>query len=309
MSIVAPDFKSSNDFRFSGHETFGCKFAWIPKASRAITESSTLLNDDEEAMVQLGLGKNMVKSLRFWVVAMGVAENKGAEGYSLTNFGKEVFGPTGLDRYIELPATSWLLHWNLATRRERPLFAWHFIFNCWPYPEFTRSELLAGMKQAARSIDGQRSDVTLSQHLDAFFHTYQPSRGQGREDALDSPLAHLDLLSVAGSRVIEQGKSEVVFALKQLSKRTFSRALLTYSICDYWESWHGGEGTLNLYQLAHGDNSPGRVLRLSEYALREVCEEIAGGFDAPFRVGSSSIQYTLTRENWTRAELLARVYA
>jgi hypothetical protein len=44
--------------KFSGHETFTCRYAWLPKAFNALVENPSALEDDEEAMVKLGVGKN-----------------------------------------------------------------------------------------------------------------------------------------------------------------------------------------------------------------------------------------------------------
>ena len=52
-------------FRFSGHETFPCRYAWLPKAYAALDACPSTFANEEEAMVSLGLGKNMVRALRF----------------------------------------------------------------------------------------------------------------------------------------------------------------------------------------------------------------------------------------------------
>src|SRR5579875_2189747 len=51
------------NYRFSGHETFPCRYAWLPKAYQAINRDAKLLLDDENAMVELGVGKNMVHAI------------------------------------------------------------------------------------------------------------------------------------------------------------------------------------------------------------------------------------------------------
>ena len=63
--------------RFSGHESFACRYAWLPKAYRELRTDPDAFADEDRAMVQLGVGKNMVRSIRFWVEVMGVAEPTG----------------------------------------------------------------------------------------------------------------------------------------------------------------------------------------------------------------------------------------
>jgi hypothetical protein len=61
-------------FKFSGRETFPCRYTWLPKAYTALESNPNALADDEDAMISLGVGKNMVRAIRFWVQAAGVAE-------------------------------------------------------------------------------------------------------------------------------------------------------------------------------------------------------------------------------------------
>jgi hypothetical protein len=55
-------------FRFSGHETFACRYSWLPKAARVVDEDALIFASEREneAMVRLGVGKNMVRAIRFW---------------------------------------------------------------------------------------------------------------------------------------------------------------------------------------------------------------------------------------------------
>jgi epsilon-lactone hydrolase len=54
--------------KFSGHETFACRYAWLPKALQAVESNPRIFSDEDQAMVELGVGKNMVRSIRFWVL-------------------------------------------------------------------------------------------------------------------------------------------------------------------------------------------------------------------------------------------------
>jgi hypothetical protein len=72
--------------RFSGHESFACRYAWLPKAYRELATDPDALADEDRAMVRLGVGKNMVRSIRFWVEVMGVAEPTSGRSFDLTQF-------------------------------------------------------------------------------------------------------------------------------------------------------------------------------------------------------------------------------
>src|SRR5262245_4385627 len=115
--------------KFSGHETFACRYAWIPKALQAIRTDPNLFAHEDRAMVELGVGKNMVRSIRFWVEATGMAMPSDDGSLRPTWLGELVFKSDGLDPYMEDIQTLWLIHWNLSTQIRDPLFAWEFLFS------------------------------------------------------------------------------------------------------------------------------------------------------------------------------------
>src|SRR4051794_17835853 len=114
------------NYRFSGHETFPCRYAWLPKAYRAIEADAGSLADEESAMIDMGVGKNMVRAIRFWVQAAGVATDSRQGGYAVTEFGESIFADRGFDPYLEDIRTLWLIHWQICSNVDEPLFAWDF---------------------------------------------------------------------------------------------------------------------------------------------------------------------------------------
>jgi hypothetical protein len=109
MAAKAND-KALPVFSFSGHETFVFRYGWLKKAYDAARENAQVFGDDQ-AIVTLGVGKNMVRSIRHWALATGVlAEEPKTRGTHLgaTPLADFLFGATGHDPYLEDPNTlSW----------------------------------------------------------------------------------------------------------------------------------------------------------------------------------------------------------
>lgn len=258
--------------RFSGHETFACRFAWLPKAVRLIARDSEALSDDERAILELGLGKNMVRALRFWLEAFDVASASG-RAWSLLPFGETVLGAEGLDPFIERVETQWLLHWRLSSSVESPLFAWRHILYRRMRPDFTRSELLAEMRVEGQRLGYEHSDVTLLQHADVFIHSYLGSLNPASpEDALDGPLVDLGLLRRLSRRRSGADRIEPVFALSSIPIAEVGPAVVDYAIASYWQARRAGESVVTFRDLAHGEGSPGATLRLDPEDLRDHLE-------------------------------------
>src|SRR6267142_7026468 len=100
-SADSPSTKVESAFRFSGHQTFPLRIAWIPKAVAEIMRGCDPLSNIDEGITKLGLGKNMVEALRCWIEAFQIANRVDAI-WSLTPIGKVIFHPeVGLDPYLE----------------------------------------------------------------------------------------------------------------------------------------------------------------------------------------------------------------
>jgi hypothetical protein len=112
-------------YRSSGRETIPSRYAWLPKAVMALDGNPKAFADEDSAIVELGVGKNMVRAIRFWVQAAGIAASA-KDGYELTTFGKELLSGGGYDPFLEDIRTLWLIHWNLSTDTTNPLFAWDY---------------------------------------------------------------------------------------------------------------------------------------------------------------------------------------
>lgn len=258
--------------RFSGHETFACRFAWLPKAVRLIARDPSALSDDDRAILELGLGKNMVRSLRFWLEAFDVAEAH-AGTWSLRPFGAALFGADGLDPYLERVETQWLLHWQLSTAIECPLFAWRHILYRRMRPDFTRSELLTEMRAEGARLGYEHADTTLLQHADILIHTYVGSlTAASPEDALDGPLVDLGLVRRLGRRRGGADRIEPVFALARIAIGEIGARVIDYAIASYWDARRAHETVVTFRDLAYGEGSPGATLRIDVDDLREHLE-------------------------------------
>lgn len=302
------------NFRFSGHETFAFRYAWLPKAYAAVNTKKDIFLDEDAAMVHLGVGKNMVRSIRFWASLLGTIESHGGRSYSVTPFGEKIFNPeTGLDPYLEDSQTQWLLHWRLSTAPE-PLFVWHYLFNRWQESEMISSYI---MPMIFRDLEGlhKLSKNSLDSLLKVFFHTYVPTRGKKSkvvEDNLDCPLVQLRLIEFAGDRAeASSGKKEPIYIFRRGDKPEISLNLFFYCLVDYWGKAASDERTLSYEQIANDIGSPGQIFKLSEEGIQDRLTNL-GQLSQYFVFTDSSTSRLLERKfdnfDQVKSELLEGVY-
>lgn len=298
----------SNEYRFGGHQTFALRIAWLPKAAAAIELGEDPLSNPLDGVVSLGLGKNMVEALRCWIEAFGVA-NKIDQHWALTPFGRAIFGPSGHDRFLEDEQTLWLLHWNIATLRKAPFFAWEFLINRWNEPSFSVSAIMEAFAEEAERTGRSLSAVSARQHFDVWLHTYVPGRSGRGEDGLDSPLSALRLIYPAGERQQPNGRREAVYAFDLERKVTVRPALFEYCIHDWWDAEFEHEETVALRDVTFGRASPGRVFRMSESEVRDRLEAMSRAPEGSFELSESLNQFVIRRRRKIDSfDLLARVY-
>ena len=302
-------------YRISGHESFACRYAWLPKVVYGLKYDERLLAKEEEAMVQLGVGKNMVRSIRFWAHSADIVTNPARDGrLRLTSFATTLLGDGGLDPFLEDVRTLWLLHWKLATRMDAPLLAWDFLLNRWQDPEIVPSIAISALQKEATRHNDKVSPATLVQHFDTFLHTYVPTRGRKgkiHEDNLDCPLVELGLILSVGEREVDRsvGKRETIYAFRREEKPEITAEVFVYCLNSFWQQRHPNEATLSLREVAHGHGGPGQIFKLPEEDVLTRIEGLDRQTAGFLRYGeSSNLQQILRHDFLDEVELLKRIY-
>lgn len=88
--------------KFRAHDTFFIRKGWLSKGMKAVhSKPDVFVAKDENPMDVLGIGSNMVKSLRYWLVATNLTEEALQNKHRVqkfTGFGDQVFEN---DRFME----------------------------------------------------------------------------------------------------------------------------------------------------------------------------------------------------------------
>ena len=261
--------------RFAGHQSFSFRNTWLTKGVTNCAENPGIFRE-EDALVILGVGKNMVDSIKYWCVATQVLELdpeiNNNRGYYLrpTPLGHKIFLETGgWDRYLEDEGTLWLLHYLLATHPAEATTV-YYAFNEMPGLEFTRSTLNKAVTSIAERTPGLNwSESTIRRDLNVFVRTYVGShnvKGMSIEDSLDCPLAELGL--------IYEDPTRRSYTFSRGAKDSLPDAVVLYAVWNYAQQKHELQ-TFRFDELAYQPMGPGRVFKLDEPALAERLERLA----------------------------------
>lgn len=177
-------------YSFSGHESFPCKSLWLKKGYDFVVQEKNF--NDPNAVIDLGVGKNMVASIRFWLKAFDICENDNASWLGHYLFDNQ----TGRDKYIEDLATLWLLHFHLIFCGEASIYNLFFCDFQREHSSFQREQIANYIK--IRLIENGTPSVfnknTITKDIGVLLQNYVlPRKSQSNED-YSSLLIDLDLI-------------------------------------------------------------------------------------------------------------------
>ncbi len=284
--------------KFTGHETFHLRYGWLKKAFDAVEQSnsgdwSEKIFTHHSAIACLGVGKNMVASIRHWALSCGIIESNddSLSGYVATDLGEFIFAPQfGVDPYLEKPTSLWLLHWNLVTQSKKTTFLW--AFNEYSEAQVEREQALIALQTIIRRRDWSSvAAETLRKDISNLIGTYslrQVSKRLSVEDSLSSPFTELGLMKQTASNA---------FAFSWKEKATLSDAMFAYSLMDFWKNTSPTTKTLSFDALIHEPFGPGRVFRMTADELSERVSKLSDATGGQIRLSYTAGVSQIFRES------------
>lgn len=250
--------------QFSGHETFPLRQLWLRKAFDAVTDldepAPRSVFADEEAIVRFGVGKNMATSIRFWATACGIIEESEG-GYAPTRLAQVLFDPElGLDPFCEHPATTWLMHWRIASTPEKTT-TWWYLFNHVVQQVFDREHIANALSGMIEEHKLRISLATLKRDVECCIRSYVPRLGGDSPEEMSEPLL--------GELGLIQQNAKGTFEFRRGAKRSLPSGIFAYALLDYWERLEHSGSVMAFDRVAHDYGSPGRVFKLDENAVAD----------------------------------------
>ncbi len=248
-------------YTFSGHDSFQCRQLWLKKGYDYVQEQKSF--NDEDAVVKLGVGKNMVAAIRYWMKAFNIINNKDIP----TEFGKRLFDEeVGYDPYLEDEASLWLLHYQLVKTELASIYS--IVFNEFRKEKlfFTRETFLNYLKRLQES-DAEISfnENTVAKDFNVFVNTYKAdNQSNDVEDSFSGILSEINLLKTIG-----KGKDEQ-FQIENNERDNLPAVVILYSILDN----PSYSNSISLNSLEFDSNSPGSIFALNRIGLVNKINEV-----------------------------------
>jgi hypothetical protein len=281
---------------FSGHESFQCRHLWLKKGYDFVKKKKSF--NDEDAVVSLGVGKNMVSSIRFWMKAFNILSIDD----KLTDFAHQLLADDGFDPYIEDEATLWLLHYQLVKKGFASTYS--IVFNELRREkiEFTKENFISYLKRKSETEKFfPINEKTLNEDFSVFTKMYLRSDAQTKEkeDGFSGLLTELDLV-----KCYSKGKEDF-FIIENNDRTEIPDEIILYAILDN-ESF---ELSLNLNSIEMNPNSVGSVFAINRPGLLSKIENLTQRFSYIVFNDQAGIKEIQFKRKPTATSILEKYYA
>lgn len=251
----------ASKYVFSGHESFPCKTLWLKKGYDFVVQNKSFNSPD--AVIDLGVGKNMVASIRFWLRVFNILD-----GERNSWIGNYLFDDVnGKDKYLEDIATLWLLHFNLVFSEEATLYKMFFCGLQRERSHFEREQVLNYVK--LRMVEAGKITLfnvnTVKKDIGVLIQNYTlPRKPQSNED-FSSLLIDLDLI-----RQSSEGKG---YYFNVDGKREVTKEIFLYGLLKLKKQ--EGDNTIPFDTI---QEKVGLVFCMQDYETVEMLKQLASDY-------------------------------
>lgn len=257
--------------QFRRHDTFYIRKGWINKGIKNLKKHDDLFSNKELYPTDLlGIGANMVKALRYWLQAIDLTEEtsiKGKRHQVLTDFGKLVYQH---DPYTEELGTLYLLHYKLASNKEKAT-SWHYFFNVFNMSSgFTRDDFVNDIDNSLKIEGVSVAKRSLEDDFNCIINTYikhdrTTKKKDSPENINDCPLSELGLIDI-----VSNGK-ERVFKKSSPAIETINPWIALSVLMDQIEE---NTQEISFTDLLNNENSIGHIFNLTNINLIDLLHKM-----------------------------------
>lgn len=287
-------------YKIKGNESFSIREGWLAKGLMALEKKSCVFSE-ETAMDDLGVGSKMVKSIKYWLLASHLVEERreGNSKHSLvptTYFGEIV---KNHDPYFEDIFTLWIIHYYITADIEFNT-VWNLFFNRFNVTDFTKNAMVKKLVNECAKIYGDEKSLQNSIDTDCGvllkMYTASEETVTNPDENLVSPFSELGLIA----RGSERSSYMKVKPLYGKLDRLAVLYVLTQNFTD-------DKISADIDTLLTQDNNIGKIFNLDRNMINEYLDRLRQeGFIELNRTAGLDMVYS--KNELSPSEILERYY-
>ena len=238
------------------HESFSIREGWLAKGLVAVKEDSKVFSASDATDV-LGIGTNMVKSLKYWMTATCLIKEENKK-MVLTELGNLI---DKYDPYLEDIFSWWLIHLNLILNLEDS-YVYNLFFNKCTMKAFSKREVFEHISNNLRNNKLEFNENILQDEVNMIIKTYSiDEKFDNPENNFICPLSELNLIKKVDVNTYERMKPEY---------RNLNYLIIYYLLIKVSED----KDYISIDELLKMDNSPAKLLNLDKNLINEYLDEM-----------------------------------
>jgi len=238
------------------HESFSIREGWLAKGIKNVKEYGNVFALQNATDI-LGIGTNMVKSLKYWMTATKLIEEKNRK-IMLSDFGSII---NEYDPYLEDIFSWWLIHINMITNVD-DAYIYNLFFNKCNIKTFTKRELYEKLYALLTNEKLTFNENILQDEVNMIIKTYTiDEKIDNPENNFICPLSELNLLKKVDRDTYEKNRPEI---------RNLPFWVVYYIICLLLDD----RDNISIDELLKEENSPAKLLNMDKNLINEYLDEM-----------------------------------
>lgn len=254
-------------YKIKGNESFSIREGWLAKGLFALEENKYVFSE-ETAMDNLGVGSKMVKSIKYWLLASHLVEEKREKNAKHSLVPTPYFGEIVKkhDPYFEDIFTLWIIHYYISTDIEFNT-VWCLFFNHFNVTDFTKNAMVDKLVDECNKIYDKGNSLynSIDSDCGVLLKMYASSEETvtDPEENLTSPFSELGLIT----RGSERSSYMKVRPLYSKLDRLAVLYVMTVNIPE-------GKIGVDIDTLLTQDNNVGKIFNLDRNMLNEYLDRL-----------------------------------
>lgn len=286
--------------RLKGNESFNFREGWLRKGVRCVGDYPNIFSMDD-VMERLGVGSKMVKSIKYWIQATGLCQEKIEKSmhnfYLTKDFGEII---NTYDKYFDDIATLFFIHYNIVSNAGLCI-VWNIFFNEYRGRDFTKEDMTSACKEfLERKMDegSTFSESLFDDDCSSILRMYLPMQNvEDPEESLACPLRELGLLQRSSEKKNAYIKSSP-------SKYALDMMVVLYVIL---KNLSAEKKSVSIDDLLTAPNNIGCVFNLDRAKINEYLDQLrAAGYITINRTAGLDMVYY--EKNFSPADVMKKYY-
>ena len=225
------------------HGSFYLRSGWGTKIIQAVEADNMIFSpaNEQEAVDRIGLGRVMIKALRYWADASGLTTEEKVQG-GIAERRTDLFDLLEAnDRYFQKPGSLLLLHRNIALNEENAT-AWYWAINEFDKQAFSKEEFVEGLHYFLAVNEMSIKKAAVDKEFNCFKNTYLAEKKFDIKTVMDE-----DTYPFFGSLHLLRVNEDKKFEKAYLTKAEMPLHILIYAIAkdNPEESSHSGQVSID----------------------------------------------------------------